>query len=112
MNKLSPDTYIDMKIEMEKFAPLSLTADDLIDYTREWPGERFPDGRPKVPDQIIQRMRDVTITQAWGVLRGARVPLAIRRKLVLHASRASSLWESTDGYVYAAATTNPNYHGR
>ena len=70
MNKLSPDTYIDMKIEMEKFAPLNLTADDLIDYTREWPGERFPDGRPKVPDQIIQRMRDVTITQAWGVLRG------------------------------------------
>ena len=38
-----------MKIEMEKFAPLNLTADDLIDYTREWPGERFPDGRPKVP---------------------------------------------------------------
>ena len=33
---------------MEKFAPLNLTRDELIEYTREWAGERFPDGRPKV----------------------------------------------------------------
>ena len=55
---------------MEKFAPLNLTPDELIEYTREWKGERFPDGRPKVPDGIIERMKEVTITQAWGVLRG------------------------------------------
>jgi hypothetical protein len=55
---------------MEKFAPLNLTPDELIDYTPEWTGERFDDGRPKVPDAIIERMRNVTITQAWGVLRG------------------------------------------
>ena len=55
---------------MEKFAPLNLTPEELIDYTPEWAGDRFDDGRPKVPDAIIERMHNVTITQAWGVLRG------------------------------------------
>ena len=56
---------------MEKFAPLNLSPDELIEYTPEWQGERFPDGRPKVPDEILDRMEQVTITQAWGVLKGA-----------------------------------------
>jgi len=56
---------------MEKFAPLNLSKDELIEYTREWDGERFPDGRPRVSDDILERMRQVTITQAWGVLQGA-----------------------------------------
>ncbi|MBN2390496.1 MAG: RraA family protein [Anaerolineae bacterium] len=54
---------------MEKFAPLNMTPEELIDYTPEWTGERFADGRPKVPDGILERMRGVTLTQAWGVLR-------------------------------------------
>jgi 4-hydroxy-4-methyl-2-oxoglutarate aldolase len=54
---------------MEKFAPLNLSPEEIIDYTPEWHGERLADGRPKVPDGIIARMRSVTITQAWGVLR-------------------------------------------
>ena len=44
----------------------SFTKEHLIECTREWTGERFPDGRPKVPDDIIERMRGVTLTQAWG----------------------------------------------
>ena len=56
---------------MEKFAPLNLSPEELIAYTPEWQGERFADGRPRVPDDIVTRMRHVTITQAWGVLRGA-----------------------------------------
>ena len=56
---------------MEKFAPLNLSPDELTEYTPEWNGERFPDGRPKVPDEILERMEPVTVTQAWGVLRGA-----------------------------------------
>ena len=55
---------------MEKFAPLNLNPEEIIDYTYEWTGERFDDGRPKVPDGILERMRAVTLTQAWGVLRG------------------------------------------
>lgn len=45
--------------------------EDRILYTREWTGERFADGRPRVPDDILERMRSVTVTQAWGVVRGA-----------------------------------------
>lgn len=56
---------------MEKFAPLNLNPEELIAYTPEWQGERFADGRPRVPDDIVTRMRHVTTTQAWGVLRGA-----------------------------------------
>jgi 4-hydroxy-4-methyl-2-oxoglutarate aldolase len=55
---------------MEKFAPFNLSPQELIDYTPDWTGERFADGRPKVADGIIERMKQVTITQAWGVLRG------------------------------------------
>jgi len=57
-------------LKMEKFAPLNLLRDELIEYTRDWDGERSPDGRPRVPDDILDRMRHVTITQAWGVLQG------------------------------------------
>ena len=55
---------------METFAPLNLTKEALIEYTPEWTGDRAPDGRPLVSDKIIERMRSVTITQAWGVVRG------------------------------------------
>lgn len=43
--------------------------DTLIELTRFNPFERFPDGRPKVPDEILERMRLVTTEEAWGVLR-------------------------------------------
>lgn len=50
--------------------PLSLTKEEMIRYTPLWKGERFPDGRPRVSDDIVQRMRYVTITEAWGALQG------------------------------------------
>lgn len=33
------------------------------------PFERFPDGRPRVPDDLLERMKKVTTEEAWGVLR-------------------------------------------
>jgi regulator of RNase E activity RraA len=56
---------------MLKFAPLNLTPDELAEYTPEWTGERSDDGRPKVADDVLDRMRSVTVTEAWGVLQGA-----------------------------------------
>ena len=38
-------------------------------YTSAWTGERLPDGRPKVPDDILRRMKNISIEDAWGVLR-------------------------------------------
>lgn len=49
--------------------PLKMTKEQLIQYTPEWKGERFPDGRPKVPDDIIERMKLVNLEEAWSVLR-------------------------------------------
>jgi len=39
-----------------------------IELTREWKGERFDDGRPKVPDELLKRMATVDAEEAWGVL--------------------------------------------
>jgi regulator of RNase E activity RraA len=45
--------------------------DEVIKYTPEWKGERFADGRPKVPDAILERMKAVTLEEAWATLREA-----------------------------------------
>jgi len=37
--------------------------------TEEWKGERFPDGRPKVPDALLERLKNISMEEAWGVLR-------------------------------------------
>src|SRR5690606_15145780 len=49
--------------------PGIFTKADLIEYTPEWTGERFADGRPKVSDDIIERMKAVTLEEAWATLR-------------------------------------------
>jgi regulator of RNase E activity RraA len=51
--------------------PGIFTRDDLIKYTPDWKGDRFADGRPKVPDAILDRMKNVTLEEAWAVLRDA-----------------------------------------
>jgi regulator of RNase E activity RraA len=51
--------------------PGVLTKEQLIEYTPDWKGERFPDGRPKVPDAILERMKKVTLEEAWAVVTGA-----------------------------------------
>ncbi|MGE5294508.1 MAG: RraA family protein [Solirubrobacterales bacterium] len=38
-------------------------------YTSAWTGDRLADGRPKVSDDILKRMRNVSIEEAWGILR-------------------------------------------
>jgi regulator of RNase E activity RraA len=48
------------------FAP-----EDVIKYTPDWHGERFQDGRPKVPDEVLDRMKNVTLEEAWATLRSA-----------------------------------------
>lgn len=41
--------------------------EDILHFTHAWTGERFADGRPKVPDDILERMKLVTVEEAWGV---------------------------------------------
>ena len=47
-----------------------ISKDELLFLTPEWKGERFLDGRPKVPDAILKRMKLVTLEEAWAVLKG------------------------------------------
>jgi 4-hydroxy-4-methyl-2-oxoglutarate aldolase len=42
-----------------------------VAFTPDWHGERFPDGRPKVPEAVLQRLSQTTAEQAWDVLREA-----------------------------------------
>ena len=42
--------------------------EDIIQLTPLWMGERFPDGRPRVPDDILRRMQRVVTEEAWSVL--------------------------------------------
>jgi regulator of RNase E activity RraA len=47
----------------------TLSKEELVFLTSEWKGERFPDGRPKVPDDLLQRARRIYIDDAWTVLK-------------------------------------------
>ncbi len=46
----------------------TMPKEELIFLTSEWKGERFPDGRPRIPDDLIRRARNIGIEDAWTVL--------------------------------------------
>src|SRR5271169_4385431 len=54
--------------------PGILTKELLIKYTPEWKGERFADGRPKVPEGVLKRLKTVTLEEAWAVVKQAGFP--------------------------------------
>ncbi|MFW6277531.1 MAG: RraA family protein [Prolixibacteraceae bacterium] len=39
-------------------------------YTPEWEGERDEGGRPIVPDELLDRLLNLSIEEVWGILRG------------------------------------------
>lgn len=47
----------------------TISRDELIFYTSEWKGERFADGRPKIPDALIERAKNISLEDAWTVLK-------------------------------------------
>jgi regulator of RNase E activity RraA len=47
----------------------TISKDELVYLTAEWKGERFADGRPKVPDDLVNRAKSIGIEEAWTVLR-------------------------------------------
>ncbi|MEO5999015.1 MAG: RraA family protein, partial [Chitinophagaceae bacterium] len=46
----------------------TISKDELIFLTSEWKGERFADGRPKIPDTLIARAKNIGIEEAWQIL--------------------------------------------
>lgn len=49
--------------------PFKFSEEDYQLYTSQYEGERFADGRPKVSDDVLERMKLVSIEEAWTVLR-------------------------------------------
>ena len=50
-------------------AQVKMTRDQMMFYTSGWKGDRFPDGRPKVSDDLLKRVLDVSIEDIWDYLR-------------------------------------------
>lgn len=48
---------------------VTLTKDQITSLTAEWKGERLPDGRPKVSDALLERLKNISLEEAWGILR-------------------------------------------
>ncbi len=44
------------------------TPEDLTELTSSWTGERSADGRPRVPDAVLERLREATTEEAWATL--------------------------------------------
>src|ERR1035441_1777464 len=53
-------------------AQIKQTKEQILFYTSEWKGDRFPDGRPKIADSLLERALDVSIEDVWEYLRGLR----------------------------------------
>jgi 4-hydroxy-4-methyl-2-oxoglutarate aldolase len=47
-----------------------LTREQVVEITADNPFERFPDGRPKVPDALIEQARGLSAEDVWAVLPG------------------------------------------
>lgn len=48
---------------------VTLTPEQIKVLTPEWKGERTADGRPHVSDRILERLKNVSLEEAWGILR-------------------------------------------
>lgn len=94
--------------------PFKLSREQMIRYTEKNPYERFADGRPKVPDALLERVKSMSVEEAWGILRSKGYPnqhvegfhvLHAGQKLVGRAMTAKYLpfREDLDGAVIAEA---------
>jgi regulator of RNase E activity RraA len=54
---------------LELGAQTEISGDLMKFYTAQWDGERFKDGRPKVPDELIARLKNLSIEEIWNTLR-------------------------------------------
>src|SRR6202522_4736549 len=51
------------------FPQVKQTRDQMMFYTSDWKGDRFPDGRPKVADDLLKRALDCSVEDVWDYLR-------------------------------------------
>ena len=64
-----PPASTSSSVTSERPSGMAATKADIIALTPQWTGERSTDGRPRVPDDLLRRMKDVSVEEAWDVLR-------------------------------------------
>src|ERR1700761_4841941 len=69
MKKLLAVAVIAGAVASSAFGQVKMTREQMMFYTSDWKGDRFPDGRPKVPDDLLKRALDVSIEDVWSYLR-------------------------------------------
>lgn len=69
MRKLIPIALIAALCALPALAQVKMTREQILFYTSSWNGDRFPDGRPKVPDDLLKRALDVSIEDVWDFLK-------------------------------------------
>lgn len=47
----------------------TLTRDQVMKYTAQNPYDRFPDGRPKVPDEMLEKLKSMSAEEVLGIVR-------------------------------------------
>jgi len=47
----------------------TIPKEELVFLTSEWKGDRFPDGRPKIADNLLERAKKIGLDDAWQVLK-------------------------------------------
>lgn len=60
MTMLSASSYLSAQ---------TIPKEELVFLTSEWKGERFPDGRPKISDDLLERAKKIGLDDAWQVLK-------------------------------------------
>jgi 4-hydroxy-4-methyl-2-oxoglutarate aldolase len=50
----------------------TFTREQMIEYTKQNPFERFEDGRPKVPEALLEKCKDLSAEEVWAVLPGEK----------------------------------------
>jgi len=43
-------------------------AESIMELTSEWTGERTPDGRPRISDQLLERLKALSMEEVWASL--------------------------------------------
>src|SRR5262249_24398178 len=56
------------------YGQFTLTKEQMIAYTAKNPYERFADGRPKVPDELLEKVKRLVIEEAYGAVRSKGFP--------------------------------------
>src|SRR5579884_1855122 len=93
----------------------TFTHDQMVEYTAKNPYGRFADGRPKVPDDVLEKVKGLSVEEVWAVLpeagyrhqyEGNWVILHPERKLVGRAVTAQFMPARPDVQDVAEAHAN------